>query len=238
MTNERLENLRILLVSEHDPKAGKVVRTELDRLGVTYDACSSLAKVREVLALRPYNGIVIDVPSIVRNRSRERLRLQQILEFFPVYRFVINNGNITGLSYGAGGQGRCTLERFLSMECARFQARSIRQSARTGLVFNVFLLDSPNTTTTKAERTVTFNLSRSGSFILTSRSRRDLSRIWLVFKEFSDKTPVPCKLVRRVEWGTSMAFPGLGVEFESMSESQKKELASQLHKVIQGPTYE
>jgi len=100
--------------------------------------------------------------------------------------------------------------------CSKLPPRPIRRDQR----FNIFL-----NVTWNHQLTHITNISRRGCFILApGKSPRVGDKIAITIAELSDQTPVRCVIRRKIEWGNRFQAAGIGVEFDSMTTSQRSEL--------------
>jgi hypothetical protein len=117
-----------------------------------------------------------------------------------------------------------TLEHFLRL-CATFQAEVIYPDQQNALHLNALLSRSPDFGE-DAERTFTMDISGSGCFLFTAgKSGFEPEQVvWIDFVGLSQRRPVRGKVCWKCEWGVSDSVPGIYVSFESILESQHKEI--------------
>lgn len=218
---------RILLVAEKGD-ARAAYTDVLRELGVDFDCITSPDEITDVLVGGAYNGLLVDVPTMIRCECENKNRITKIMDRFPVLRLMYNDrfGGIRGLAQGGTIRDNRDLREFIRDECAPFEARSIRTSERKEVVFNVLLLKDLDHE--DQERTVTVNVSERGCFVYTVNRWEIASPAWLVINEFDDRTPIELKVRWRHEWGREMRLPGIGTSFESMSASQYAQLHTYL----------
>jgi len=216
---------RLLLIAE--PGAARNAYMEVLRsLDVEVDCVGSPSEMTGCLADAFYNGLVVDVPTMIRCECGDKNRITRCMERFPVLRVMFNagGGGIRGLAHGGTLRNNRDLADFVEYECRTFPARSIRVARRREVVFNVVLFNRPDDA--EGERTVTINVSEHGCFIFTINDWRLQSPAWMVVSEFDDKTPVELKVRWRRPWGTEGRVPGIGATFESMTAYQYAQLQS------------
>lgn len=217
--------IRILLVAEAG-LARSAYSEVLNSLGVEYDCISSPDEMQSLMTQAQYNGVLVDIPTMIRCESTDKNRVTQIMEHFPVLRLMYNPecGGIRGLAHGGTIKDNRNLADFVINECIPFPARSIRVSERKDVVFNVLLMDECDPDCIQAERTVTINVSQHGCFIYTVNVWEVMRPAWMIVNEFDDKTPVELKVRWCGEWGKNMRIPGIGTSFESMTAHQYAQL--------------
>lgn len=218
-------NTRLLLVAECG-EARAAYLNVLRGLGVEVDCIASPDELGNVLSGNAYNGLLVDVPTMIRCECDDKNRITKIMSLFPVLRLMYNPqfGGIRGLAQGGTVRDNRNLSEFVRDECMSFDARSIRLAERKEIVFNVLLFKDLETE--KAERTITVDVSESGCFIYTVDRWDTAGSAWMVVNEFDDKTPIELKVRWRQGWGRQMSPPGIGASFESMSAGQYAQLHS------------
>lgn len=218
---------RLLLVAERGD-ARTAYLDILRELGVEVDCIASPDELNDVLSGGAYNGLLVDVPTMIRCECADKNRITRIMNLFPVLRLMYNPqfGGIRGLAQGGTVRDNRDLGEFVRDECMAFEARSVRLAARKNMVFNVLLLKDLDRET--AERTITVDVSERGCFIYTVDRWNIASPAWMVINEFDDKTPIELKVRWSRGWGRIMCPPGIGASFESMSAGQYAQLHSYL----------
>ncbi len=217
-------SIRVLLVC----REGASLQNYLDACkghDARIDVASSFEDLYKAIVKIPYNGILIDMPTKIITLSKDKERLNSILELYPVARLTFNDksGQLC-VFYSNQIAGSGTLDDFLAQQCRSFTARTIRSDRRRDIVFNVILSKSKNISDENSERTVTMNISRGGCFIFSIGDWEVNNDAWFIIKELTDLTPI-CGQVRwKVDWGSKMSVPGIGVKFKEIKDSQNKDL--------------
>jgi Tfp pilus assembly protein PilZ len=216
---------KILLVAE-DGEARMAYSDVLSEMDVEFDCVASPDDMTDSLVNGDYNGLLVDVPTMIRCECEDKNRITRIMQCFPVLRLMHNPqfGGIRGLAQGGTIRDNRDLREFIIDECIPFAPRSIRVAERKEVVFNVLLLQDLKGE--EAERTVTINASEHGCFVFSVNRWEVASPAWLVVNEFEDKTPIELKVRWCGKWGNQMRFPGIGASFESMSAHQYVQLHS------------
>lgn len=216
-----MKKIKLLLIVEKG-MARDAYLGELFKLGVEVDCIESPEQLRDHMYDSPYNGLLIDVPTMIRAEGSGKNHVTQIMERFPVLRLLYNpeQGGIRGLSHGSTVRDNKSLESFVLNECLTFPARSIRKVRRAELVLNVLLANRPDLLGTDAERTVTVNVSEQGCFIYSSREWDAVDPAWIVVNELEDKTPIELQVHWTRVWGQSNRLPGIGTSYASISDAQ------------------
>jgi len=220
---------RLLLIAEAGPARAAYLGA-LSHLDVEVDCVSSPDDIGGAVIEVPYNGLLIDVPTMIRCECTDKNRVNRIVERFPSLRLMYDPGfgGIRGLARGGTMRDNRDLAEFVLSECVPFVPRSIRVATRQALIFNVLLGGDPGRMAVEAERTVTINVSEHGCFVFTAGRWVIDAPVWLVVGEFEDKTPIELRVRWRRGWGEAMTLPGIGTTFESMTAHQYAQLHSYL----------
>lgn len=189
------------------------------------DVASSFEGLNKAIVRIPYNGILIDMPTKLITLSKDKERVGTILELYPTARLTFNDksGQLC-VFYSNQTAGNRTLDDFLAQQCRPFTARTIRSDPRRAVVFNVILSKSKNVSYEDDEKTVIMNISKGGCFIFSNHKWEAGSDAWFIIKELTDQTPICGQIKWKVDWGSKMSVPGIGVKFKEIKDSQLKDL--------------
>lgn len=205
-----------LSVIENDAvikRCGDALRT----LNATCDNIKKMEDLSTIPIYTRFNGILLDLHSLFKLSRLDRAFLKINASDLPTLKFVWNFKNesimITQTSLDDG-----ETKDFIGFvkKCKLLPARAVRRERRYSIHLNAMLdkhLVNIN------------NISKQGCFVLTTMDSFQLGGENLItVKEFSDQTPIPCIIHRRVEWGSKEQAAGIGIEFLSMTEIQRSEL--------------
>jgi Tfp pilus assembly protein PilZ len=202
----------------------------LKKLGVRLDTVSSLKELYHAMSRTPYNGVMIDIITKIKASQEEKNLVHAVLEEFPLIQLKWDDetGTIKSIFLGQViGSGE--LEDFINQECRLFDARRIRSSVRKDIHFNVILSRDHHFPETGIERTIMINISEGGCFLYTVGEWERGQDACFTIHELEDQTPILGKVKWRIEWGRSMKIPGIGIEFQDIRESQRKEIADKYY---------
>jgi Tfp pilus assembly protein PilZ len=178
-------------------------------------------KVSERFKHTRFNGMILDLHTLFKLTGTDRAFLKLYASGLPTLKFVWNVNtdsmmiNQTSLEDGDTKDFMTFVEK-----CKRKLACAIRRERRYNVLLNASL----------EKHLVNINkISKHGCFVLTTMDSFQLgSKVLISINEFSDQTPIPCIIHRRVEWGSKEQAAGIGVEFLSMTETQSGELETLL----------
>jgi hypothetical protein len=185
-----------------------------------------LGEIPELLRKSPYSGILIDINLKVKATYMEKVRISDSLNTMPSATLNCKAGQeeikllMADTRYGTAR----TLDEFINL-CATFQPEVIYHEEQNALHLNALLSRSPDFGA-DAEHTFTMNISESGCFLFTADKTGFESQdtIWIDFVGLAQRNPVKGKVCWKCEWGVSNSVPGIYVSFESILESQHKEI--------------
>jgi hypothetical protein len=68
------------------------------------------------------------------------------------------------------------------------------------------------------------DVSSNGCFLFSSARFQLGGRVWLRIVDLYDKSPISGIVRHKRKWGEAMVVPGIGIEFEVITESQRQSL--------------
>ena len=215
---------RILLVAQPGD-ACTLYETALQRCGVQVDTVAAVDTFYGAVTHFAYNGIVIDIPTKIKALSDHKDLVYSILGRFPVIQvnFDPQTRRIRALLHGqherSGG-----LEDLIRQNCWHAPARKLRSEERKPLHYNVLLSTKRHFDPQTLIRTVTMDVSLSGCFLFSAARFQLGARVWMRIMDLYDKTPISGIVRHKHNWGEALIIPGIGVEFETIKEDQRRAL--------------
>lgn len=215
---------RILLVAQPG-EACTIYEAALHRTGAQVDTVASTDTFYGAVTHFAYNGIVIDIPTKIKALSDHKDLVYSILGRFPVIQVNFDrlSGRIRALLYGHHERAG-TLEELIREACGQSPPRKLRSEERKPLHYNVLLSTQPQFDPQTLIRTVTMDVSLNGCFLFSAARYQLGARVWLRIMDIYDKTPISGIVRHKRKWGQAMVVPGIGVEFETIKESQRRSL--------------
>lgn len=218
----------LLLLVARPGEARDAYVAELERLGVQFDLASSFGEVPRLACEKPYNGLLIDLLTLVRTCSEDKNIAYECINFYPSTRIKWERGSQTVhvLSFDQSpNTDGSALQAFVEDKCMPFQGRTLRRASRKDIVMNVRLGRSLESIQEKGLKTFTANISRGGAFIHTVEQYETGERVWLISDELFGAEPASGLVCWQQAWGKGRAIPGIGIRFDTLTEEQAAELA-------------
>lgn len=226
-TAPQMTDTRILIVVK-DPEAGKAYADTLSQLGVAYDVVSSFDRMWDLVVERPYNGLLVDILTLVRCSKEEKVIAYDCINLYPVLRvkWEAKNGRIKlgSLEQAFTPDADTALRSFIENRCRLFPPRQVRRHKRKPIHLNVLFSPDGSFDEGSCSRSFTVNLAPGGVFLHTMESFPVGATLWLRFVDLADQTPVAATVRWAIQWGESRSIPGVGLKLEGLSEQMEKEL--------------
>lgn len=215
---------RILLVAQPG-EACTLYEAALHGIGALVDTVASIDKFHGAVTHFAYNGVVIDIPTKIKALSEHKDLVYSIMGRFPVIQVNVDrhSGRIRALLYGHH-ERTGPLEDLIRETCWHSPPRKLRTEERKPFHYNVLLSTTRQFDPQTLIRTVTMDVSRNGCFLFTSARFQVGGRVWVRIMDFYDRTPISGIVRHKIKWGEAMVVPGIGVEFETISDNQRRSL--------------
>jgi len=180
-----------------------------------------------------YNGILIDILTLVRCSKGEKAIAYECINFYPVLRVKWEARQkeikLSPLEQTFSPDTESALSFFIETRCKSFTARSLRSNDRKQVNLNLFYCTDASFPAQDTHRSFTVNVSLRGVFLHTKRDFKEGERVWLRFIEFSDQSPIAATVRWSQRWGVTRCIPGVGLMFEELTASQEKEIQRVLY---------
>ncbi|HYA15185.1 MAG TPA: PilZ domain-containing protein [Syntrophales bacterium] len=219
-------SIKLILVCR-EGASRQIYHQETKSDDVEVDIVSSYNELFKNMINIPYHGIMIDMLTIMKASKEEKDIAHEVLQAFPtvLLNWDRESGSIRTIPLGKASSSD-TLNNFINVDCRHFEARSIHLYMRKNIHFNVMLSREETMSKEFLERTVTLNVSKSGCFLFSVQDWSNIRNVYFVIKELQDKTPIVGEIRWSVEWGKTMAFPGIGIRFKHIKQEQLDDLMS------------
>lgn len=214
----------ILIISRSETRM-QTYREALERLGVSCVGLADLKGAPALAAQTPMNGIAIDMPVQIKASPGDKALVEDMMLALPsAYLNILPATDTIRVLTATGTQGTFhTFEQFVAA-CTNFVGRVVRPKDRTELNLNALLYHGTATDASQ-ERTATINVSPGGCFLFSCHPGYHVEQLVRIeFVNLADHTPIIASIRWLQPWGTSHLLPGIGVQFERITEAQQTEL--------------
>jgi len=187
-------------------------------------ACESFLEAEDVAREGVYNGILVDLQSIVKAKGDEKIIACSLTGFYPTLRVRALGSMLVPMAMPGDARQDSSINDFLNKTCLAFTPRRLRLNRRRDIVLSVVRrFDSSE------DRLVTLNLSWGGAFIMDAYpDKYEIGQnLELGFPEFENSFSAEVCWIR--PWG-QRRIPGIGVAFRDENEAMESILAGLLQR--------
>ncbi|MEA4858657.1 MAG: PilZ domain-containing protein [Solidesulfovibrio sp.] len=215
--------MRMLLVVR-DGRARDRFIEELAALGADCDVAGTSEELLAATRHARYNGVLFDVPTLIRTRELDRRLLQSLAEIYPSVRLKHDPATdaIYALGTEAGPGSRDGLSVFVAA-CRDFLPRGLRRGERVDAHLPAVLWRAPPDGGAGGEKTCTLNISYLGCFVFTASCWSMSEPAWIVFPDVTAEA-ARVRVAWYEPWGARRAVPGVGLAFLDIPEALYGEL--------------
>lgn len=219
-------SIKVLLVVQ-DGEACRHYTEVLLRVGVEVEIVPSLDMVGALFPQSAYNGLLVDVPTMMRSSALEKALLQNLLLNIPTLRLRWDaaSNSIRALTTRRQPHGSGTLASFLIETCGTFPPRRIRCHPRLEISYPVLLSQHKSFPPAETQKSTTINVSRGGCFVYSVTDWLLGSNVWLQIRGIADPTPIEAVVRWQQAWGEKHRVPGIGLEFTQISAVQRDDFS-------------
>lgn len=217
-----------ILVVVKDTEAGDAYVNALSEIGVACDVAHSFQQMSAMAVENAYNGLLIDILTLVRCSKEEKEIAYECINLFPVLRVKWEARHkkikLSPLEQSFSPDSDTALRFFIETRCKSFHARSLRNHNRKAINLSLLYCSGDAFSEEQSQKSFTVNLSVDGTFLHTMNQLDKDARVWLRFLELSDQTPIEASVRWSQRWGVTRCIPGVGLRFEKMTETQAQEI--------------
>lgn len=207
----------ILVVSFVDATLDLLV-SNLSALGVSAVPCTTFADAEKLALNDTFNGILIDLTSIIKAKGEEKIIAYTLASVYPALRVRVIGQMAVPMAMPGDAKQDNNLKDFVNRSCAGFTPRTLRHFRRRDKCISTIIKDS-----TDGERGFTLNVSWGGAFIVSLHVERYQVGQELVVILHELGLQVNVRICWIQPWG-QRHFTGFGVEFVSVDEELEKAL--------------
>lgn len=217
-----------ILIVVTDTEAGNAYVQALSEIGVASDVARSFDQMSEMATENAYNGLLVDILTLIRCSKEEKVIAYECINLFPVLR-VKWEARHKKIKLSPLEQSFCpdtdsALRFFIENRCKTFPARTLRGHQRRQINLNLLYCKDAGFAEHATHKSFTVNLGPGGVFLHTMQELKQGEKIWLRFHEFADQTPIGATVCWSQRWGVTRCIPGAGIRFESLTAKQEQEI--------------
>jgi Tfp pilus assembly protein PilZ len=217
-----------ILIVVNDVEASIAYTQALSVIGVACDVAGTFHDMSDMAIENAYNGLIIDILTLVRCSKEEKVIAYDIINLYPVLRVKWENKQkkikLSPLEQAFSPDVDATLRFFIEGRCSSFPARRLRRHKRKHTNLNLVCSTDGSFSAESSFKSFTVSISLGGIFLHTMQEFEVGKTLWLRFVEFADQEPIAATVRWSLEWGGERSIPGVGLKFERLSEGQQKEL--------------
>jgi hypothetical protein len=184
----------------------------LGKTGAVAIQCGTFCEAESLALTGLYNGLLVDLPSIIKSKGEEKIVAYTLANFFPTLRVRTMGGMLIPMAMPGSAKQDKSLDDFLNKTCIAHAPRPLREFRRHPLCISTLVRCRG-----KEYRGFTQNISWGGAFIVDLFSERfmDETDIAVEFLGFGFTLDASIQWIK--PWGERFA-PGIGVRFKDLSE--------------------
>jgi len=195
----------IVIAYKDDVRAA--LEKSLETAGLAYRSAPTFLEAEDIALSGIFNGLLVDLPSIVKAKDEEKIVACSLTGFYPTLRVRTMGGMLVPMTMPGEARQESSLNDFIQKSCQNFIPRRLRASRRKEIVLSTVSHHSG-----KEDRGFTFNLSWGGAFVADVYPEKYTvdQHFELYFKEIG--TGIPARVSWIQPWGMQKR-PGIGVQF-------------------------
>lgn len=188
------------------------------QLGVSAIACNTFCDAEKLALENTYNGILIDLTSIIKAKGEEKVVAYGLASVYPSLRVRSMGAMLIPMAMPGDAKQDNSLKDFINKTCADFNPRPLRLYRRRDKCVSTIRGNIAD-----EERGFTLNISWGGAFIIDTHPERFTigQKITLLLQELDMEVNVIVCWIQ--PWG-HRHFPGIGVRFETVDAELEKTL--------------
>jgi hypothetical protein len=209
-----------ILVISYNADTLKTLSDDLQRSGVTGVPCESFLEAEDIAREGLYNGILVDLQSIVKAKGDEKVVACSLTGFYPTLRVRALGAMLVPMAMPGDARQDSSLKDFLAKSCAPFMPRRLRLHRRRDIV-----LSAVRCSLAPGDRLLTLNISWGGAFLVdVNPEKYEIGQdLQLEFPEFKHLFSASVCWTRT--WG-ERRIPGVGIAFREVDEGMESILAA------------
>jgi hypothetical protein len=211
-----------LLVISYNADIRDALADNLQKNNASGVLCESFLNAEDIAREGVFNGILVDLQSIVKAKGDEKIIACSLTGFYPTLRVRALGAMLVPMAMPGDAKQDNSLSDFLNKTCSAFTPRRLRLHRRRDVIVSAIRVSS-----TSEDRLFTLNLSWGGAFIVDAQPEKyEIGQeIHLAFPEFEHTFSAAVSWVR--PWG-QRRIPGIGITFRDLDQELDPILAALL----------
>jgi Tfp pilus assembly protein PilZ len=195
--------------------------TILANSGAATAPCSTFCEAEDLALKGLYNGLLVDLPSIIKSKGKEKIVAYTLANFFPTLRVRALGSMLVPMAMSGTAKQDKNLDDFLHKSCVAYAPKIMREFRRHPVCLSTLV-------TYKCEefRGFTLDVSWEGMFIVDLQAEKFSigDTVSIMLPEFGCHIAAE---VRRIKpWGIKRHPPGIGLHFKGLDEAAESVIAS------------
>lgn len=196
-----------LLVIAYNDDARAALAKSLTAFDVNFIVANSFVEAENIALGGLFNGILVDLPSIIKAKDEEKLVACSLTGFYPSLRVRSMGGMLIPMTMPGEARQDSSFKDFIHKTCINFVPRRLRVCRRKDVV-----LSTISQVAMRHDRGFTLNLSWGGAFIADVAPEKFSigEQFPLYFHGIDAELPVQVRW--KQPWGEQKS-PGIGIQF-------------------------
>lgn len=200
----------LFVISVND-EIREILAKSLEPFNVKIACCSSFTDAENMALSGLYNGILVDLPTIVKAKGEEKIVACSLTGFFPTLRVRVMGSLLIPMTMPGAARQENSISDFINRACLNYFPRILRAHNRHPIGISVSINHKGVET-----RAFTLNISWGGAFIVDFNPERFSAGDELTIYFQEPGTDVKATVCWTHSWGLRHA-PGLGIRFHTMN---------------------
>jgi hypothetical protein len=213
-----------IIVIAYDDNTRKSLINSLTPFGVLSVPCETFCEAENLMLNDLFQGIVVDLTSMVKAKGEEKTVACSLTGFFPTLRVRAMGPMIIPMAMAGDAKQDKSLADFIKNTCVAFAPRKLRAHKRRELFLPTIIKSDVGE---DEIRVCTLNISWGGMFIIDMNPDRYRLNEMLEVKLPDFKLQLEAEVLWVNAWGHRKA-PGIGVGFNALDEKLEQTLAALL----------
>lgn len=213
--------MKILVVSYGDDARAALAHSVTSH-SVAAVACATFLEAEKMALRDRFNGLLIELPSVIKAKGEEKIVAYTLANFFPTLRVRTIGTSLVPMAMPGSARQDKSLADFLTKSCAAFSPRSLRAHRRHPVCLLTQVRHGG-----EEIRGFTLNLSWGGAFIADVGAERFSPGAEMgIYLPLYDRR-ITASIRWIMPWGGQSA-PGIGVSFLELDETVETAFAGLL----------